>query len=293
MMKRAFKPLLLSLILSLIPTEAGAQKTLGVGLFAPEVPSPGPAQRFAFVRQVAQHLSSALGVPVTGKAYNHARDFERDVKGRKIQFAIVGAVYMASKKARILATARTSGGGTWAIMGKTKAPLASMKGKSLQLPNLGPITQSLLQHGLLAGLDAKQLFSIRIAPDINSAVTAVRVGAADAVFAPTTTKGLVKLSRPINVPPPAFVALDRRLSAANVSKATQAIVSFGASFTTIVGWQSAKPQSYRSLAAKSKKRILKMSLASSRAERLRLDKLFGPDKISFRIPELEEMYAIP
>ena len=77
--------------------EARAQAPLGVGLYTPEVPFEGPAKRYEMVRALAKHLSAVLGRPVEGKAFKSAGDLRRQIKARKIHFAVLGAVYLASQ----------------------------------------------------------------------------------------------------------------------------------------------------------------------------------------------------
>lgn len=284
-----------ALALLLTSTLAGAQpKKLGVGLYVPEIPFSNPAQRFSLVRGIAQHLSSALGVPVEGRAYKSSGDFERDLRTKKIQFAVVGAFYAATRRVRVVAKAQLKGGATWSVMAKSKVPISALKGKVLQVPSMGPITLRFVENGLLDGVvKLKSHFKIGRAPDVNSAIAAVRFGRAQAVVAPTDTKGLVPLVGGIRVPPPAFAIVDKKLDKKLAAKATGAILRYGASIASFQGWRGAGAGIYGAISGAAAKKVKRMILSAARVVRLRDRDIIEVKRLQSELPRLEELFWVP
>jgi hypothetical protein len=284
-----------ALALLLASAVAFAQpKKLGVGLYVPEIPFSNPAQRFSLVRGIAQHLSSALGVPVEGRAYKSAGDFERDLRSKKIQFAVVGAFYAATRRVQVVAKAQLKGGSTWSLMAKSKVPLSSLKGKVLQVPSMGPITLKFVENGLLDGVvTLKDHFKVVRAPDVNSAIAAVRFGRAQAVVAPTDTPGLVPLVGGIRVPPPAFAIVDRKLDKQLAAKATRAILSYGAAIASFQGWRCAGAGIYGAISGAAAKKVKRMVLSAARVVRLRTRDIIEVKQLQSELPRLEGLFWVP
>lgn len=283
------------LALVLLPGPALAQpKTLVVGLYAPEVPFSNPAQRYSLVRGMAQHLTSALGVPVTGKAYKAAGDLNADLRGKKVQFAVLGAIYAATAKARVVAQAQLRSGTRWSVMAKSKVPIASLKGKVLQVPSMGPLTNRWVENGLLgSNVTLKQHFTVVFAPDVTSAISAVNFGRAAAVVAPIDTKGLVPIVGALALPPPAFAIVDTRLDRNLAAKATQAILSYGAAIATFQGWRAGGAGAYGAVAGAAQKKVHRMVLAAAARGQLREQDLIQTKKLQPRLPRLEELFWVP
>lgn len=288
-------PTISAILVLLLAAPAAAQpKKLGVGLYVPEIPFTNPAQRFGLVRGIAQHLSSALGVTVEGRAYKSAGDFERDLRTKKIHFAVVGAFYAATKPLRVVAKAQLKGGAAWSIMAKGKVPISALKGKVLQVPSMGPITLRFVEHGLLdSTVDVKKHFKIGRAPDVNSAISAVRFGRAQAVVAPVDTPGLTKLVGALRVPPPGFAIVDRKLDPALAAKAKAAILAYGAAVASFQGWRPAGAGIYGAIAAAAKKKVKRMVLSSARVVRLQNKDLIEVKKLQSELPRLEELFWVP
>jgi len=284
----------LALVLSSSGAAAQANKTLRVGLYVPEIPFSNPAQRFGLVRGIAQHLSSALGVPVEGRAYKSAGDFERDLRTKKIHFAVVGAFYSATRRMRVVAKAQLKGGATWSIMAKSKVPISALKGKVLQVPSMGPITLKFVENGLLDGVvKLKAHFKIGRAPDVNSAIAAARFGRAQAVVAPVDTKGLVPLVGGIRVPPPAFAIVDKKLDKQLAAKATGAILRYGAAVASFQGWRSSGGGIYGAISGAAAKKVKRMILSAARVVRLRNRDIIEVKRLQAELPRLEELFWVP
>lgn len=275
-----------------------AQTSLGVGTYAPELPL-NPYEWFSYAQALAKHLSTALGVPVQGFAYKSAGDFQRDLKARRIQFAVLGGFNMASgHTGRVLASAKLASRRTrqWSLLCKRRTYLAALRGKVLQLPSLGPLVNGLVQNGLLGGnINITRHFKIARSPSLTSAAEAVRLGQADAVFGPVDTKGLVAiLRRSITVPPPAFVLVDPGMSAEQAKKATAAILSFGGKAgEAVVGWGGGNAAQYGKLAALSKRRPLRMVMTPTAALRLKHGDIIDARVVKLELPDLDPLFAIP
>jgi len=276
--------------------DRAAAAPLGVGLYAPDIPFGSPAERLSFVKGIAHHLSNALSTPVEGKAYKLPGDFEKDVRARKIHFAVVGAIYASSRPFTVVARAQLKSGATstWSLMAGGKTTLAALEGKRLQLPWQGNRTLDLLQNGVLGGtVEISKYFKVARAPDMASAVAAVRFRRADAVLAPTDTPGLVPVVGGIAVPGPAFVVADSQRPAAQVAAATRAIVSYGAAMATIQGWRASGAGPYNALASTSAKKVFPMVLAPAPASVLRVADLVEIGQVKPEPPKLEDLYWIP
>ncbi len=276
---------------------AGAQNQLGVGLFAPEVPFSGPAQRYEAVRALAKHLAAITGRPVEGKAFKSAADLRREIKARRIHFAVLGAVYVASRRSgRILATARfrKKTSARWSIMSKGKQPVTALRGKTLQIPTLGPLALGLVQYGLLDGnVDVRRYFKVARSPDLTSAVTAVRLGQAHAVVAPVDTPGLVPTVRARALPAPAFVVVAPRLPQDLVAAVRKGILTFSRPMATLQGWRASGRKAYSALAGAARRRPRRMVLHPTTPARLRVSDLVDTRSLHGRLPPLDDLLWAP
>lgn len=280
-----------------LSTPGYAQTPLGVGVYAPEIPL-NPYQWFSYAQNLAQHLSRTMGTTVQGYAYKSLGDFRRDQKAKRIQFAVVGGFHQASgRMGRVLASAKLASKrhSLWSLMCKRRTYLAALRGKILQLPNLGGLINGLVQNGLLGGnIDIRRHFRLVRSPGLTSAAEAVRLGQAQAVFAPVNTPGLVPmLRRTITVPPPAFVLLDANLPADQVKKATQGILSFGGKADILVGWGGSNAAHYAKFAAQSRRKPLRMVMTPTAALRLRHGDIIDAKAVTLELPDLDRLYLIP
>jgi len=280
----------------LTPSESTGEKKLGVGLFAPEIPFSGPAERYRLVQGIAQHLSNGLGVPFEGRAYKTAHDFARDVQRGTIHFAVLGGLYVATdRQSRILAIGQLARNDPWTIMAGKLKTIEELKGKVLQIPGLGPITVRFVENGLLAGsVDVKKTFLIKMAPDLRSAQTAVRLGRADAALAPVSSPGLTKVVDGLRIPPPAFVGLDKQLPQATVDKVTRLMLSYGVAIAGIQGWKRGDRVPYHRLVALSAKKTYRMMLAPVGIVHLEDQQLINIKALRPSLPTLEgKLFWVP
>jgi len=280
-----------ALTLTALGSGARAEK-LGVGLFAPELSFANPGERYSLVSRLAQHLASSLGVEVEGRAYKTAGDMERDVKAKRIHFAVLGAVYLASRKVPVVAQARVTST-RWTLMAKEKTTLAALAGKVLQIPRLGPLATRFVENGLLGGnVVLAKHFKVALTPDLYSAVATVRLGRAAAVFAPSSTKGLVPVIAGISMPPPGFAVVGK-VDAGVRAKATQAVLGFGAAMGGIQGWQRGSARAYAAIAGASQKKVNNMMLSAAKVERLRDDELINLEQLRPELPTMENLFWLP
>lgn len=288
---------LLVLCLVMTPLPLQAQPKVGIGLYAPEIRFTRPAERYALIRGVAQHLSKAISREVVGRAYKAAGDFRRDIRAGKLQLAIVGGGYAAKNAGlKLLARARmrSRGDTTWSILARRKLGIAELKGKVLQVPRLGLSGQKLVQNAVLAGaVKVARHFKLRYSPDLNSAIAAVKLGKAAAVVGPVSTAGLTPVIDGIQVPPPVLVVVASGLSSELVSKARASMLSYGGVVASIVGWQPARPGPYRALAAAARGRTYELKLVPAPAASVSMDKLVDRRGLEPRLPPMEDIFWIP
>ncbi len=278
------------------PTEAPAQGKLGVGLFAPEV-DVSAAQRFSYAKALGQHLGAALGQRAPGRAYRSAGDLERDVRAGKIQFAVVGAVYLATKRGvTLLASARirSKRDQVWSLLSRGKQQLKQLKGKVLQIPSLGPLTPKFVENGILGGeIRPAKYFRVKRSPDLPSAIAALKLGKAAAVVAPVSTPGLQPVVTGLRIPPLAFVAFGKQ-PAARVKAVKAAILRYGASLGAIHGWKGGNEGEYRALAGASRLRQRSMYMAKIEAARMKMGDILATRNLKQPgMPVLEEIFWVP
>lgn len=218
---------------SLAATVALAQpKPHTLAIYAPNAPFDSGADRFAFANRIAQSLTSSTGVQFQAKAYAKSGDLEMAIKNKQVDIAIIDGVYLSQRGVPypVIATA-TAGGDTslrWWLLSNNATSVQELQGKVLSLASTGPRDAAFLENALLDGeLQVGRFFSNRVAaPDIASAVAAVQLKKADAVFAPETVKrDLKKVFDAGKVPNPALC--DLGLPADVLAKVKGAIGSLG------------------------------------------------------------------
>ena len=281
----------------LLQSSPGHAQAVGVGVYAPEIPL-NPYQWFSYAQSLAQHMTKVMGTQVQGFAYKSSADFNRDLKANRIQFAVLGGFHQAAGRAgRVLSSAKLASTRhtLWSLMCKRRTYLAALRGKVLQLPNLGGLINGLVQNGLLGGnINIKKHFRIVRSPSLTSAAEAVRLGQAQAVFAPINTKGLVPmLRRTITVPPPAFVLLDVNMPEDRIKKATGAILSFRGKADILVGWGGANAKQYGRFAGLAKRKPLRMVMTPTAALRLRHGDIIDAKALSLELPDTGGLFEVP
>lgn len=286
------------LVTTLFSTLGEAQpQRYGVGFYAPEI-SLDPYKCFSYTRSLANKLGSILNAPVKGILYKSARDFDRNRRAKRIQFAVLGGFYLASSRpGQILATAKLADRrlSMWTIMSKQRLTLGDLHRRTLQLPRVGNLVAGLVQNGLLGGnLRIRRYFRIVYSPDLTSARVAVRVGKAEAVFAPISSAGFKPvITHTLRVPPPSFVLLDKTLPPQIVKSATQVVLRLTEGAGPLTGWREADAAAYRRLAQASKKPRIRMVLVPSRLVRPRDSDLVDSEAMKYEYPKVDEIFEVP
>lgn len=291
MMRRSTLYLFLAVLLT--PALAGAQAKIGVGFLAPEIPV-DPIARFSYVKALASHLEKAIGMPVQGVAFKGAAEFNTAVRKRTIQFAVLGAVAAAATKVkRVFAEGRIAGSGEWTLLGKAASPVMALKGATLQLPEVGRLVNGLVEHGLLGGnVSVESHFRIVTAPDLASSLTAMKLGKANLVFAPTGSAGLTPvIARTISIPPPSFVLVADGVPPAKVEAAGRAVLTFSNALGPLQGFR-AGGGGFRRLAGLAAKRKLRMSMVTTSAQRLQTS-LINASALQYEYASLDGLYKVP
>jgi hypothetical protein len=289
--------ILLPVVALLLPLHASAGK-IGIGFLAPDLPV-GPYERFGLVQRLASHVGHAIGARAQGFAYRSNGDLRRDVRAKKVQFAVIGGFRLATRRSfRIIGNARLAKrvAVRWSLMARRKTSVGALRGKVLQLPAIGNIVYGLVENGLLGGqLKVRKHFKIRMSPGLTSAQEAVRLKNAEVTFAPINTRGLVPLvQRSIPAPAPALVQLDTTIPRATVMKVVQALQSFRDPTGTIVGWTGADAAIYDKIARLARKQPVRMVLLPAEGLRLRSRGLIQMDPShDLELLPLDHLYQLP
>jgi len=227
------KKIILSLILVLIPITANAQtkvKKLKFGIYAPNTAFASTSERWSYIQRVASYVQGVTKIPCTGSAYATAGAFAGASGG--LDFALVDGVYLATRGGwKVMATSVYGGGSraAWGLYSRGISSFQGLKGKTLVISRAGG-NETTLVEGLLYGeVKIKSWFgSVKIVPDLASAVQTVRNGGADAVFAPMAMSGgLTLVFAAGSVPNASFVQINGKLPADVVSKVRAAVMSIG------------------------------------------------------------------
>jgi hypothetical protein len=288
------------LLLSLFSVARADDKPITIAIFAPNAPFESAADRFAFINRLAQQVTSAAGVKAEGKAFARASDLEMAIKNKQVQFAVVDGIYLAERNVpfQVLATA-TSGGDTapkWALFSSTATSVQDLQGKKLSITSSGPRDAAFVENALFDGeLQIGKFFAQRsTAPDVSSAVAAVSLKKADAVFAPESQgKGLKKVFDAGRVPNPAFCEVSSGLDSAAIGKVKQAVISHGAAGPALDGWRSAGADAYKSLAGRMSARGRRPVMVEPEVVRLEDQDVLVPPTLEPALPDLRTQFWTP
>ncbi len=275
---------------------AGAQPAqptqLVLGIYCPNARFGGSGARWGYINRLARHVQNITGIPTKGRAFGSAGSFSGSLS--RLDFAVVDPIYLCrrSGRFRVLLTGRLGGGSraTWALFARSAAGgVMGLKGKRLIVAQASGAEVSFAE-GLFYGEIAVRKFfgAVKRAPDLVSAVSAVRGGSADAVFAPVAMGGgLARVFSAGTVPNPGFVLVRRSLPAALVSKVKAAVAGYGAG--GVGGWGG--PTSYRCRFGRKKYRFFVARPRPVRFSDTSVLKLhFGVD---LQLPSVQKYYWVP
>jgi ABC-type amino acid transport substrate-binding protein len=278
---------------------APAGKKINIALYAPNAPFASGAARFDFIQRLAQQISSVAGVTAEGKAFARYADFEAAIKSKQVDFAVVDGVYLAEKGAPwpVLAIG-TTGGQTkpkWGLFSNTATDVQSLQGKKLAVATSGARDDDFIGNALCGGeLQVKKWFASKVSsPDIASAVQAVTLHKAEAVFAPESeAKGMKKIFDAGEVPNAAFVEVASGLPNDLVSKVKSAVISHGVA-AALDGWRAGDAGPYRVLAGAMSSRSKKPVMAEPDPVKMEDLDILVPPTIETALPDLKTQYWNP
>jgi ABC-type amino acid transport substrate-binding protein len=276
-----------------------ADKPITIAIYAPNAPFASGADRFSFVNRLAQQVTS-LGVPAVGKAFARASDLELAIRNKQVEFAVIDGVYLAERGVpyAVLATATSSGDTAprWALFSGGAAKVDELQGKKLSIATSGPRDSEFASNALFDGeVQVGKFFAAQNkAPDIASAVAAVSLHKADAVFAPESEgKGLRKLFDVRDrVPNPAFCEVGAALAPDLVSKVKAAVLAHGAG-GVLDGWKASSAEPYRALAGRMSARVRRPVMVEPEVVRIEDQDVLVPPSLEPGLPELKALYWQP
>ena len=229
----------------------GAPDKLVIGIYAPTVEFGTAQNRLAYVQGLARAIESNTGVQTQAASFASLGALRKG----NVDFAIVdGQCYATNLGWRLLANA-TIGGGTarnWALFSSVGPDMQGLKGKKLAFVQMGCNDGGFLDNAMLESEVDQSFFSSRVGkPDLTAAVAEVAsYKGAQAVFAPVgAQKGLTKVFDTGQIPNPAFVQLNGKISGNVADKVASAVVGYGGS-GAISGWTGANKGTYQGLAGR-------------------------------------------
>ena len=294
--------LLLACAALFVATHAkAADKPITIAIYAPNAPFESGADRFTFINRLAQQVSSVAGVPAAGKAFARAGDLEAAIRSHQVDFAVLDGVYLAERGVpyQVLATA-TSGGDVaprWGLFSSWATKVEDLQGKRLSIANTGSRDGEFASNALFDGeLQVNKFFAGETrAPDLASAVTAVSLHKADAVFAPESMGRSLKRVFDVRdrVPNPAFCQISSSLSSDVVSKVKSAVLGHGAAGPGLDGWRASSSEPYRALNGRLAARVRRPVMVEPEPVRLEDQDVLVPPALEPGQPDLKALYWQP
>jgi hypothetical protein len=300
---KRLETIILTLFIASLPLlrAHAADKPVVVAIYAPNAPFESGTERFAFINRLAQQITSAAGVPATGKAFARSTDLEAAIKNKQVDFAVIDGVYLAERGVpyQVLATA-TSGGDTapkWALFAAAAARVDELQGKKLSMAASGPRDSDFASNALFDGeVQVSKFFAapVQHAPDIAGAVQAVSLHKADAVFAPENLgKGLKKVFDVRDrVPNPAFCETGSSPSDI-VSKVRAAVLGHGAAGPGLDGWKASNGEPYRALAGRMASRARRPVMVEPEVVRIEDQDMMVAPALEPGMPDLKSLFWQP
>ena len=278
-----------------------AAAPLTVAIFAPNSPFASADARYSFVSRMAQQLQGAIGGTVEPKAFAKASDFEAAVSKKQVDFAILDPVYLAARGVPfpVLAIAANVGetSSRWSLFASEAANVGELEGKRLAFAAASSRDAQFIDHALLDGELPRHFASRASAPDILSALSAVSLKKAEAVFAPdlAAPKGLRRLFDGGRLPHPAFVQVRGDLAASVVDQVKRAVLASTAAAGPILfdGWKPGTAEPYRSLGARMSPRPRRPVMAEPVAVSVEPGELLAPLAAEPAMVELKDHFWPP
>jgi hypothetical protein len=291
----------LALVLATATNARAADKPIIIAIYAPNAPFQSGGDRFTFINRLAQQITSVAGVQATGKAFARAADLETAIKNKQVDFAVVDGVYLAERGVPygVLATA-TSGGETapkWALFSSSATHVDELQGKKLSMAATGGRDAEFLSNALFDGeVQVGKFFGTQAkAPEMASAVQAVSLHKADAVFAPESMGGGLKKLFDVRdrVPNPAFCEVASGMAPDLVNKVKAAVLGHGAAGPGLDGWKASSAEPYRSLAGRMGARTRRPVMVEPEVVKIEEQDVMVPPPLEPGMPELKALYWAP
>lgn len=278
-------------------SQARAEEKFTVAIYAPNAPFESGEARYSFISRLAAQIATATGLPTESKAYVRASDFEAAVKKGQVDFAVLDGVYLAERGVPYPVLAVASAGGDtssrWWLLANDALGVLDLEGKRIAVPATSGRDTAFVDNVLLDG-ELPKLFGARQAtPDVASAVAAVSLHKADAVFAPeAASKGLKRIFDAGKVPNPALVTIKPGLAKDLVDKVKSAALGHGGT-SVYEGWKSGESSAYRSLAARLGSRVRRPVMADPPAVSLEPMQALSLPPLDSAAPDLRAQFWVP
>ena len=242
----------IAIVLAALTTAAHADPTkLRIGIYAPSVEFGTAQARLSYVQGLAKSIEQATGIKTEAQSYASVSALKAD----NVDFAIIdGPCYAQNLTGKLVANANIGGAITrpWALFSSAGDSMTALRGKKLAFVATGCNDAGFVDNAMLDSEVDAQFFGARVGEkDLTGAIADVSsYKTAQAVFAPVgAVKGLTKLFDTGNVPNPAFVQLDTKLSQPTADKVATAVIGFGG-VAAIAGWTKPSRDPFTQLASR-------------------------------------------
>ena len=241
-----------------LPDRAMAAESLTVGVFIPDLPGIGRAQRLSAVQKLAGFLRDVTGLDVDGVSFSRGADLLGTRRGPKVDFAVAPAHFLAAKGLKPIAVL-TRGGRTsirWQIVAdQTVKTVAALQGKRVIIPRVVSAgrrsrgDRNFVANVLLEGEIDDAYVQWDDAPDAASAIRAVSLGKARAAIVAevNATEGLKQIYQSKPVPTHAMAVSNNNVSAKVRKAVSDALMRWKGDWLVYDGWAPASAASYAAL----------------------------------------------
>lgn len=171
--------------LATAPRMAAAQeaRTYTVAVFAPDLNFGDAIGAASYADRIAAAVSSRSGLTVRGVAFARSGDLSARAKAGKVDFAVVGGAFAAVSGLGKTVT-HGQGSARLVLVSRGGASLSSLRGKRLILPQPAKAYEKYVTAAALAHqIQARDFFQISTTKNVQSALTAVKLGQADVTVA--------------------------------------------------------------------------------------------------------------
>lgn len=268
-----------------------------VGVYAPSLVFGGSLEKARFAEQVAAALSQRTGLEFKGEAFARVED----LKSTGVDFAVLGGIYYAaSGLGQPLAYGAGQEQMVLAANPASGANLAQLKGKKLILPPPRKLCQAYVSATALGHqAQAERFFQVESTKDMQSALTAVKIGRADVTLTYASyarAQGLRVLHTAGPGPLPVAVQINPKLPADVTQKVRGAFsgLALQAGGGVMQGFGGSGKEA-RSFGAAARSRLQRPQAIMSEAARVRLgfDATTGGRSAPLAPPQAVDLAPVP